>query len=338
MKINGIEYDHFNRRFSLDSFSVKPILDRDSFMKTKVWETDHMEFKTGKTVISGIDHEMFFTDSVWYARKIELFLPRLSVYKDKRLPYDFSKIKKLPTSLIKRISARIKIDTIRLYSTDITYQEFNDKTKMIGTIYFKRSQLLVEGVKNFDFTPTDSLRISANSWFMDSAFLRLRFTESYTDTLNSFTYAVRARPFNLSVMNPMLGPLVSAKIVKGRIDTIRLNAIGSEYVAHGKVKMYYKELKAQYLNKGKSETKTLKTRIINFAANDLILRHNNTKGYGEVYAERVRERGFINYWLKMLISGAMSSTGVKSNKKQEKKYYKTIEKLNIPELPDVELD
>ena len=102
--------------------------------------------------------------------------------------------------------------------------------------------------------------------------------------------------------------------------------------------MYYKELKAQYLNKGKSETKTLKTRIINFAANDLILKHNNTKGYGEVYAERVRERGFINYWLKMLISGAMSSTGVKSNKKQEKKYYKTIEKLNIPELPDVELD
>jgi hypothetical protein len=63
MSINGIEYDHLNHRFSLDSFSVKPVLDRDSFMKTKVWETDYMEFKTGKTVISGIDHELFFTDS-----------------------------------------------------------------------------------------------------------------------------------------------------------------------------------------------------------------------------------------------------------------------------------
>jgi hypothetical protein len=84
---------------------------------------------------------------------------------------------------------------------------------------------------------------------------------------------------------------VSAKIVKGRIDTIHLNAIGREYVAHGKVIMYYKDLKAQYLNKGKSESKTLKTRLINFAANDLILKHNNQKGYGEVYAERVRERG-----------------------------------------------
>jgi hypothetical protein len=40
----------------------------------------------------------------------------------------------------------------------------------------------------------------------------------------------------------------------------------------------------------------------------------------------------------MVISGAMSSTGVKSNKKQERKYYKTIEKLNVPEIPEVELD
>jgi len=135
----------------------------------------------------------------------------------------------------------------------------------------------------------------------------------------------------------MLEPLVSAKITSGRVDTIRLNAIGREYVAHGKMKMYYHDLKAQYLQKGDASLKTLKTRLINFAANDLILRHNNKKGYGEVYAERVRERSVINYWLKMAISGMMSSTGVKSNKKQENRYKKSIKKLNVPEIPEVTL-
>jgi hypothetical protein len=96
-------------------------------------------------------------------------------------------------------------------------------------------------------------------------------------------------------------------------------------------------LKAKYLNVEDKNVKTLKTRLINFAANDLILHHNNSRGYGEVYAERVRQRSVINYWLKMAISGMVSSTGVKSNKKQSKKYRKSIKKLNVPEIPDVSL-
>ncbi len=337
MMVSGLHYDHFSKKLSFDSFYVKPVTDRESFMKTKIWQTDYLEFKTGRTEISGIDQELFFRDSIIYARKIESSNARLSVYKDKRLPFDFSKIKPLPTAMIQKIPGKIKIDSIRLYNADISYEEFNEKTLMTGTAHFNRTQLLVQGIKNFDITPTDSLRVSATTWLMDSAYIRLRFNESYTDTLHGFAFAVRVRPFNLTALNPMLEPLVSAKINRGRVDTIHLNAIGREYVAHGKMKMYYSGLKAQYLQKGDENVKTLKTRFINFAANDLILRHKNKRGYGEVYAERVRERSVINYWLKMAISGMMSSTGVKSNKKQEKKYHKSIRKLNVPEIPEVSL-
>jgi hypothetical protein len=259
------------------------------------------------------------------------------VYKDKRLPFDFSKTKPLPTAMIQHISRKIKIDSIRLNNTDITYEEFNEKTNKTGTVHLNRTELLVERVKNFDIEPTDSLMVSATTWLMDSAFLRLRFNESYTDTLHAFLLAIRARPFNLSALNPMLEPLVSAKIISGRVDTIRMNAIGREYVAHGKMQMYYHDLKAQYLNTEDKNVKTLKTRLINFAANDLILHHKNSRGYGEVYAERVRERSVINYWLKMAISGMVSSTGVKSNKKQVKKYRKSVKRLNVPEIPEVSL-
>jgi hypothetical protein len=337
MMVSGLQYDHFEKKLSFDSFYVKPVPDRESFMKSKVWQTDYLEFNTGRTEISGIDQELFFRDSIIYARKIESRNADLSVYKDKRLPFDFSKIKPLPTSMIQNIRKKIQIDSIRLTNADITYEEFNEKTLMLGAVHFNRTQLLVQGVKSFDLKSTDSLRVSATTWLMDSAYLRLSFTESYLDTLHAFLFAVRMRPFNLSVLNPMLEPLVSAKITSGRVDTIRLNAIGREYVAHGKMKMYYHDLKAQYLQKGDASVKTLKTRLINFAANDLILHHNNKKGYGEVYAERVRERSVINYWLKMAISGLMSSTGAKSNKKQEKKYKKSIKRLNVPEIPEVTL-
>ena len=337
MKVEGLQYDQANNRLSFDSFSVKPTLGRDSFMKTKVWQTDYLEFNVGKTDIWGLDKEKFFKDSIFYASKIEARNPMLQVYKDKHLPFDFSKIKPLPVSMIRNLNSKIKIDSIRLYNANITYEEFNEKTEMIGAVHFKRTQALIENIKTYDIGSTDSLRLSAYTWLMDSAFIRMRFTESYTDSLNGFLFAVRMRPFNLSALNPMLEPIVSAKILSGRIDTIHMNAIGREYLAHGKMKMYYHDLKAQYLKNGEANVKTLKTRIINFAANDLILHNSKTEGYGEVYTERIRERSFVNYWLKMAISGLMSNTGVKSNKKQAKKYQKSLRKLQVPEIPEVTL-
>ncbi len=337
LMVNGLQYDHSAKKLSFDTFSVQPVADRENFMKSKTWQTDYLLFNTGKTEFSGMDPELLFTDSILYVRNIESKNARLSVYKDKRLPFDFSKIKPLPVVMIGNIRKKVKIDSIRLVNTDITYEEFNEKTEMLGSVHFNRSQVLIEGIKNVDIKPTDSLRLSATTWLMDSAYIRLRFTESYTDTLHGFLFAVRMRPFNLSHLNPMLEPLVSAKIKSGRVDTIHMNSIGREYVAHGKMKMYYRGLKAQYLNKGDSSEKTLKTRLINFAANDLILHHNKKRGYGEVYAERIRERSVINYWLKMSVSGIMSNTGVKSNKRQVKRYEKSIKKLNVPEIPEVTL-
>jgi hypothetical protein len=85
------------------------------------------------------------------------------------------------------------------------------------------------------------------------------------------------------------------------------------------------------------EDKTLKTRLINFAANNLILKSKNQKGFGKVYSERKLEKNIFNYWIKMVLSGVISSTGVRSNNKQEKKYNKSIRKLKVPEVPEVEL-
>lgn len=37
----------------------------------------------------------------------------------------------------------------------------------------------------------------------------------------------------------------------------------------------------------------------------------------------------------MLLSGALTSAGIKDNKKQLKKYHRKRDKLKVPEIPDV---
>jgi hypothetical protein len=101
--------------------------------------------------------------------------------------------------------------------------------------------------------------------------------------------------------------------------------------------MYYTGLKIKFLGLGGDTSRSFKSRIITFLANDLLVKRNNQKGYGMIYANRDNERSFANYWMKIVLSGVMSSSGVRSNKSVEKKYKKGIVKMKIPELPEVTL-
>jgi hypothetical protein len=148
--------------------------------------------------------------------------------------------------------------------------------------------------------------------------------------------SLRVRPFHIPALNPMLEPLASERVDQGWVDTIKMQVIGREYVAWGKMQMEYRDLKIKLLNKGDENKLTLKTKIITWIANAFVLKTKNTKT-GMVYAERVHDRGIFNYWLKIALSGILTNTGVKTNKKQERKYYRGIQKFDVPEVPDVTL-
>jgi alpha-acetolactate decarboxylase len=116
-----------------------------------------------------------------------------------------------------------------------------------------------------------------------------------------------------------------------------MSVVGQKHMAYGVMKIYYRDLKVQYLNKGIENHPTLKSMLISFFANRVV---NNKKlnGSGEVYAERDPERGFVNYWVKIVIGGLFTNTGVRTDNKQEKKYYQSIEKYNVPPIPDIPVD
>jgi len=102
------------------------------------------------------------------------------------------------------------------------------------------------------------------------------------------------------------------------------------------MKMLYKDLKVEFLNKNDQGKKTFVTKVISIVAN-LLVKRNNLKTSGSVFAERNRERSFINYWIKIVLGGSLTNAGIRSNSKQEKKYRKALKKVKVPEIPNVEL-
>ena len=320
-------FNRNNNVFSLDSFSLVPMLEKDSFIAKQSYQVDYLSMKTGAVSIGPVDIDTYIRNNTLNiaAASIDKFL--FTDYKDKQLPFNAGIVKPLPVNIIKRIPQKLSIDTILFTNANVTYTEVSEKIKKPGTITVTRMTVRLLALKNYTIKPTDSLSIQANGYLMDTAWIRLRVKESYTDTLGGFLMTLRMKPADLTALNPALIPLSSLKLESGFLDTLSMRAVGREYLSLGEMKMYYHNLKLRLLKNGDSTSKSFLTGLLN-----LIIKNKNTSRTGNVFYIRDRDRSAINYLIKIAMSGMASSVGAKSNKKMLRRYKKELEKRNLPPI------
>ena len=335
IRANGIGYRNGGRMVTVDSFRYIPKVDRESYIRSQKYQKDFMAFRTGKITIQNFDIERIATDSALQFDYVIVDKPELDVYKDKRLPIEPGIIKPLPINLLKKIKTRFKVDSLRLQNGIIRYDEFNEKTESIAAIKITELQGSIRNIDNYQFTATDSLYMLFSARLQDAANVSIRFHESYADSLASFLYRVRFSRFNLPALNEILLPIANMRIRSGRLDTLEMRTMGSNLLAHGKMRMYYSNLKIDFINK-KDWEQNVFNKALSWLANTF-LRTNNIKKTGSVFAERIQEKSFANYWTKIVLSGAMTNTRIKRNSKQEKRYQRTLKRIQVPELPEVDL-
>lgn len=325
-------FSHLTKIFTLDSFLYKPALSVDSFLATKQFQSDYISTSTGRVEIGPVDVNRFIYDSLLLIKKATIDKAFLYDYKDKSLPFNAGLIKPLPVSLLKKIPVHLRVDSVLFTNAAVDYTEENEKTGMKGSIPVTRMTVSLANVKNIEPGNTDSLHIKATGYLLDTVWVRLQVNESYTDSLGGFLMTVRMKPGDLTVLNKALIPLASLKLLSGQLDTLELRAVGREYLALGKMKMFYKDLKIQLLKDGKDGRQSFFTRMGTFFVNAFVIRSKNMSRMGDAFFIRQRDRSAMNYLIKITISGMSSSTGAKSNKKMMRRYRQELEKRKLPPI------
>ena len=333
----NLSLDKSTNSLIIDSISFRPLVDKEAFMNVRQYRSDYMQLKTGLIKVKDIDFNLLFNDSIFHSKKLTINDLYFYDFKDKRLPFLHGIEKPLLSDLIKKISPKVLLDSLLLKNACIEYEEFNDKTNQYGKVKLSKIRGMVAGIKTYDFSPSDSIKFNLYARFMDATDLKASYAQSYTDSLSGFQLKVIASSFYLRSLNPMLKPFASALVRSGYMDTLRMSVVGQKHVAYGIMKIYYRNFKIQVLNKGIEEHPTLKSWFISIFANGIV-NNKNLDGSGEVYAERDPEKGFVNYWVKIFIGGLFTNTGVRTDSKQEKKYYQSIKKYNIPPIQDIPVD
>ena len=326
-----------NNSLEMDSMAFSPALERDAFMKTQDYQATHIQVHAGKINAKDIDFNLFLKDTVISFKKVTVSDVHMLAYKDKRLPFHHGIYKPMLTDLLLNIKPKINVDSLILKNGLIEYEEFNDKTQQIGQIKLSKVKGAVAGIRTYNPLPDDSLKFNVYARLTDTAEIRLRYKQSYTDSLSGFNLKLIVSSLNLTALNPILRPFASAELKSGYLDTIRMSAIGRKYVAYGIMKMYYYDLNAQLLSKGDSSAKTIVTKSASFFANRIV-HTRNRRGTGDVFAERDPEKGFVNYWVKIVIGGVLTNSGVRTDKKQQRKYKKALNNHDVPPIPDIPVD
>ncbi len=326
---SNISFNRSNNTLHADSFSIHPVLSKDSFMAKQPYSTDYLDYSFGKISAGPVDLDKYISDNKIHVGKIDIDKFTFLDYRDNTLPKAPGVVKLLPVKMIKLMKQKLRIDTIHMSNAMVDYIERSNITGNAGTLPVRRMEALITGVKNYDLKSSDSLYINAKGYLMDTIWINLTFKESYLDSLSGFRLGVKMKPLDPTVFNSMLIPLNAVKLESGFIDTLDMQAIGHDHFAFGKINLFYHDLKVRFVPPPGKKTSLL-LKLKNFAANTLVVKDKNDSRSSIVFYIRDPERSSINYIVKTTLSGIGSSVMGTSDKKLIRRYKKQLEtkKLN----------
>jgi hypothetical protein len=242
------------------------------------------------------------------------------------MPDDTIAYRPLMTRMLNKVPFLVKVDSVQLMQSLVWHNVIDEKTEKEGTIFFTNVNGYLTNLKNYDIESGDSLRISLNSMMMGKGEMRMQFREAYNDSVQGFLLATKMGAMDMTELNRLMMPLFNVRVDRGKIRDVYMKVRGTDSLAYGTMEMNYDRLRVSVL------TQENKRRdLVSWFAN-LFVRGKNSK-VGIVYAERLKEKSIFNYWARISVNGLLTNLGVRQNGKQVRRFYKGLQKNQLP--PDL---
>jgi hypothetical protein len=331
---NGITYTHrngeveakevsWNKRsrqmLVVNKFSVMPRLGYEDWSAITKWQKDYLTVTGELLQVEGLDYKHDEKDSMLTIRKLTVDGIQLSTIKDKRKPFMHGVEKPMPTKMIVNVNLPLVVDSIEVKNSSIIVTQISEKTKRKGVIPITDLNALITGISNID-SPDGEFQLKANARILNNYIRYIEYKETYGGN-SKFEMKAQVSRMQLPGFSPITTPLANIAVAHGDADTLFAEWKGNQYAAYGNMNFHYKKLKVKLLSKDDPEKKSFLLNVENWLANSFVLKKNNDKS-SLMYSERDKEKFFANYWVKTLLSGVLSTAGLKRDKKYKKTYDK----------------
>jgi hypothetical protein len=316
---------------------LNPRLPREEYGEIKKKENSLSYLKLSDVEVLDFDIKSFIEKGDLIAKSAEIENLQFHTYKNNRYPSDSILKVALPLKNLMNYQKLIRIDSINfkdaylgheILGQDAHENGFVDFTRINGGIYnFTNSREAILGKQNTTMV--------ASGYFMDKSLFTASFHFPLDSKYGEYYYGGELDTFEMQELNPILENLAFISVTDGIVHHLKFEVSANEDYAEGKLKMLYKDLKIELLNKKRTDSiETEKRELFSMVANS-ILRNSNPKhknGFikeGRIYFERNVFKPVFNYWILSVLSGIKSTLGFKSKELKERlKIEKSTEKYS----------
>ena len=307
IKTKQITFSSSQKLLHLDSIEMTPTLSKLEFARKNIYQVDRITACIPVLLARGFEIGETFQLRL-KASNIE-FSFNLDVFHDKRFPMPKQKPFILPSAFMNQLGFPIQIDTVKINSSFISYDEFPIEGKKAGSIFFNN---LKATLLNISTKKVGETRMKVDSRFMDAGNLIADFVfplEKY----KPYTVKGFLLDFSLPAINQMLTPLEYIKIETGNLRSMDFQFNYNEKKANGALVLDYSNLNVSLLKKKKpNEINVLASFVANSLLKDTMDKNIlESKRTGAIEFERDPTEGIFGYWWKSLREGIKSVFTVK---------------------------
>lgn len=299
MTVKQILYSGEEKLIKLDSMQLTPAINRTEFARKSGHQVDQFTCTLPKLEVNGVEIGPSYRPS-FSASHVALNF-RLIVFRDKRFPRAARKPKILPVRFVRQFPYPLQIDSIKISSSFISYEEFPEKGKSTGSVFFNKLEAGLYNVSN------DSIRdayMRVSSRFMNAGNLHASFMFPLTSK-KPYTVQGSLTKFSMPHLNGMLMPVGNVKIESGIMNALAFQFHYNEYKSEGELEVNYADLKVVSLRKDqqKSINKFVSFLLRAFVKKEVDKHDTVDKRTGRIEWERDSQKSIINYWWKSVLSG-----------------------------------
>lgn len=320
--ISDVSYASNTNRFLARNILIKPNFSREKHQQQVGFQSDYFTGKIDSVTIDRPNIRQWFESEILTGRYMAVNGLTIDIFRDKRMPFDEKRRPEMLHDLIKNIRRPIKIDSVKLVNSNISYAERLEEAEgHEGKIRFSAVNARLTPFTNMKQTngKVPDFTINGTATIMDSCKLTTSMKYNMNHPDNLFTASGSLDPFNMRILNPVLEPLASVSLRSGKVERFEFSFSADKNRATGHLLFGYDDLRISVLESKDGNTKEAK--FASFLANNLLLKSKNPRGKEllpeEISFQRDEKRSVLNYWWKSVFSGIRNTLGLKEGKQEE---------------------
>lgn len=310
-------YNSAKHSILFKDLSVTPLIPGDEMPREKGYQTDVINAQIDFVELKGINEKRWLKENVLDADALTIGNSDVSVFRNKRYPFDHSLRPPWPQELIHQISQPFVFDSVKLMPSQLKYSELMTISDKPGFVNFNNLQFKTGKISNIAevIRQNKNLRINASAEIFDQA--KLSTVINFDMTSKNFHHSVSGSlgSMPLTAVNVIAEKSAPLSVESGTINRFEFNMTLDENRSEGSLYFGYDDFKISMLDYSSDEVR--KSKFASFWANKMILNSKNPKDDEllpvSISYERDVERSIINFWWKSIYSGAKKVIGIKTD-------------------------